>query len=56
MRYENLSFAASTPNLFFVMSKSRQFFLVFKDCLTPEQQASFLSFLKEKCPKLKIMR
>ena len=33
-----------------------QFFLVFKDCLTPEQQASFLSFLKEKCPKLKIMR
>ena len=56
MRYENLSFVASTPNLFFVMSKSRQFFLVFKDCLTPEQQKSFPPFLKEKCPKLKIMR
>lgn len=56
MGYESLSLAASTPNLFFVMSKSRQFFLVFKDCLTLEQQASFLPFLKEKCPKLKIMR
>ena len=56
LRYESLSLAASTPNLFFVMSKSRQFFLVFKDCLTPEQQESFLPFLKERCPKLKIMR
>ena len=56
LRYENLSVAASTPNLFFVMSKSRQFFLVFKDCLTPEQRESFFPFLKERCPKLKIMR
>ena len=56
MRYESLSVAASTPNLFFVMSKSRQFLLVFKECLTPEQRESFLPFLKEKCPKLKIMR
>ena len=38
MRYENLSFVASTPNLFFVMSKSRQFFLVFKDCLTRSEE------------------
>lgn len=56
LRYESLSSAASTPNFFFVMSKSQQFFLVFKNCLTPEQQESFLPFLKEKCPKLKIMR
>lgn len=56
IRYESLALAASTPNLFFVMSKSRQFFLVFKDCLTPEQRESFLPFLKERCPKLKVMR
>ena len=56
LRYENFARAAETENVFFVISKMQQFFLVFKDCLTPEQQKSFLPFLKEKCPKLKIIR
>ena len=56
LRYENFARAAETENVFFVISKMQQFFLVFKDCLTLEQQKSFLPFLKEKCPKLKIMR
>ena len=56
IQYESLALAASTANLFLIMSKSRQFLLVFKDCLTPEQRESFLPFLKETCPKLKVMR
>ena len=56
LRSENFARAAETEHVFFVISKMQQFFLVFKDCLTPEQQKSFLPFLKEKCPKLKIMR
>ena len=56
LRYENFARAAETENVFFVISKMQQFFLVFKDCLTLDQQKSFLPFLKEKCPRLKIMR
>ena len=56
LRYEAIAAAASTPNLFLIMSRSRQFLLVFKNCLTPEQQESFLPFLKERCPKLKVRR
>ena len=55
-RYEHFSRAAETDNVFFIISRSQQFFLVFKDCLTPEQRQSFLPFLKERCPKLKVMR
>ena len=54
--YENIRAAAETEHYFFLNTKANQFTLVFKNCLTPEQQASFLPFLKEKCPKLKIMR
>ena len=56
LRYEAIAAAASTPNLFLIMGRSRQFLLVFKNCLTPEQQESFLPFLKERCPKLKVRR
>ena len=56
LRYEHFARAAEAERVFFIISKTQQFFLVFKDCLTPEQQKSFLPFLKEKCPKLKIMR
>lgn len=56
LRYEHFARVAETENVFFIISKMQQFFLVFKDCLTPEQRDSFLPFLKEKCPKLKIMR
>ena len=56
LRYESFSRVAETEHVFFVISKMQQFFLVFKDCLTPEQQRSFVSFLKERCPKLKVMR
>lgn len=56
LRYESFARAAETESVFFVISKTQQFFLVFKNCLTPEQQKSFLPFLKEKCPKLKVMR
>lgn len=55
-RYEHFARAAETEHIFFVISKTQQFFVVFKDCLTPEQRKSFLPFLKEQCPKLKIMR
>ncbi len=55
-RYEHFARAAETEHVFFVISRMQQFFVVFKDCLTPEQQKNFLPFLKEKCPKLKIMR
>ena len=56
LRYEHFARVAETENVFFIISKMQQFFLVFKNCLTPEQRNSFLPFLKEKCPKLKIMR
>lgn len=56
LRYEDFSRAAETEHVFFVISKMQQFFVVFKDCLTPEQRRSFVPFLKEKCPKLKVMR
>jgi len=54
--YENIRGAAETEHYFFLNTKANQFTLVFKDCLTPEQMESFLPFLKERCPKLKIMR
>lgn len=55
-RFDVLTKAAETKNYFFLKTKAGQFSLVFKDCLTPEQRDSFLPFLKEKCPNLKIMR
>ncbi len=54
--YENIQGAAETEHYFLLNTKANQFALVFKDCLTPEQMESFLPFLKERCPKLKIMR
>ncbi len=56
LRYESFAQAAETEHVYFIISRMRQFFLVFKDCLTPEQRESFLPFLKERCPKLKIRR
>ncbi len=54
--YENIRGVAETEHYFFLNTKANQFTLVFKDCLIPEQMESFLPFLKERCPKLKIMR
>ncbi len=54
--YENIRGVAETEHYFFLTTKANQFTLVFKDCLIPEQMESFLPFLKERCPKLKIMR
>lgn len=56
LAYSSLAYVGQSKNLFFIMTKSQQFFLVFKDCLTQEQQESFLPFLKEHCPKLKVRR
>lgn len=33
----------------------RRFIPIFKACLTPEQQASLIPFLKERCPRLQIL-
>ena len=54
--YPTLAQAVETEHYFFLSSKANQFFLVFKDHLTPEQRDNFLPFLKEKCPKLKVVR
>lgn len=56
LAYSSLAYVGQSENLFFITTKSQQFFLVFKNCLTPEQQESFLPFLKEHCPKLKVRR
>jgi len=54
--YETIRSAAETEHYFFLNTKANQFTLVFKDCLSPEQKSSFIPFMKEKCPGLKIMR
>lgn len=54
--YESLKLVRETEHYFCVGTKARQSFTVFKDCLTPEQRESFLPFLKERCPGLKIKK
>ena len=45
-----------TEHYFFLRTRANQFTLIFKDCLTPEQQESLAPFLRERCPQLKILR
>jgi len=54
--YETIRSVAQTEHYFFLATKANQFTLVFKDCLAAEQLESFVPFLKEHCPRLKIMR
>ena len=52
--YPIFSRAVETEHYFFLITHAGQYCLVFKDCLTSEQNRSFLPFLKEKCPQLKV--
>lgn len=56
LSYGILRQAAETEHYFYVSTKARQFTLVFKDMLTPEQKRDFLPFLQEKCPDIKVVR
>jgi len=56
LRYDSIAFLSQSKHYFAVMTKGQQFSILFKDCLLPEQIESFVPFLKEKCPKLKIRR
>lgn len=54
--YEAIRMAAEARQYFVLKSEANQIALVYKDCLTPEQIDSFLPFIKERCPKLKVKR
>lgn len=54
--YGNLQRVKETERYFYILTKASQFTLVFKDLLTPEQKQSFLPFLKEKCPQIKVVK
>ena len=54
--YPAFNRVAETEHYFFLASKAGQFCLVYKNFLTSEERASFIPFLKEKCPKIKVMR
>ena len=56
LAYGVLRQVAETEHYFYVSTKARQFTLVFKDLLTQEQKKSFLPFLREKCPNIKVVR
>ena len=47
---------AETERYFYLVTKSGQFTLVFKDLLTPEQKRDFLPFLQGRCPDIKVVR
>ena len=54
--YGVIRMAAETRQYFVLKSEANQIALVYKDCLTPEQIDSFLPFIQERCPKLKVKR
>ena len=56
LRYDDIAFVRKSKRYFTVMTRGQQFSLVFKDCLTDEQQKSFMSDLKQRCPKIKVRR
>ena len=54
--YGTLRRVSETERYFYLVTKSSQFILVFKELLTPEQRQSFMPFLREKCPDIKVVR
>ena len=54
--YGVIRMAAETKRSFLLKTEANQFALIYKECLTPGQIDSFLPFLEEQCPKLKIKR
>ena len=54
--YETLRRVAETERYFYLVTRANQFILVFKGFLTSEQRRSFLPFLREKCPDIKVVR
>ena len=54
--YGTIQRVAETEHYFYLNTKANQFTLVFKELLTPEQMRSFLPFLREKCPDIKVVR
>ena len=56
LSYGVIQRAVETPHYFCLLTKANQFVLVFKDCLTPEQLESFLPFLREQCPGLRVKK
>lgn len=57
IRYGSIRRAAETEHYFLLRIKTGYWYtLVSKDCLTPEEQTAFLPFLREKCPKLKVIQ
>lgn len=54
LSYGSIQMVKETERYFYLLTKANQFTLVFKNMLTPEQKQSFLPYLREKCPDIKL--
>ncbi|MEG1416125.1 MAG: hypothetical protein RSC49_05900 [Clostridium sp.] len=53
--YSNMYKIFNMHRVIIIMCKSGQWFVVFTSCFTPDELLKFRKFIKEKCPKIKVV-